>query len=134
MFRHQGNSRTFNHNKKIASLLSLVAGMVNIAGLLSVQRLTTNLTGHTTFFISKIFTLQLHESYIYFLYVVFFFLGSFVSSILIEAIARKSHNWDFVIPTILESIILLLVAVFGEQLIPEHSDIIAFSLLFAMGL
>jgi uncharacterized membrane protein YoaK (UPF0700 family) len=134
MFRHQGNTRTFSHNKKIASLLSLVAGMVNIAGLLSVQRLTTNLTGHSTFFISKIFTLQLHESFIYFLYIVFFFLGSFVSSFLIEAISRKGQHWVFVIPTVIESIVLLLIALFGEHLIPNYSDTIAFSLLFAMGL
>jgi len=49
MFRHQGKTRTLNHNLKIASLLSFVAGMVNVAGFLAVQRLTTNVTGHFAF-------------------------------------------------------------------------------------
>jgi len=46
MFRHRGKSRTLIHNLKLASLLSLVAGIVNVSGLFAVQRLTTNVTGH----------------------------------------------------------------------------------------
>jgi len=53
MFRHQGKTRTLSHNKKIASLLSFVAGMVNVAGFLAVQRLTTNVTGHFAFLWTK---------------------------------------------------------------------------------
>ena len=44
VFRHQGNTRTFKHNLSVASLLSFVAGLVNVVGFLSVQRLTTNVT------------------------------------------------------------------------------------------
>jgi uncharacterized membrane protein YoaK (UPF0700 family) len=49
MFSHTGKNRTLKHNLKIASLLSFVAGIVNVAGFLSVQRLTTNVTGHFAF-------------------------------------------------------------------------------------
>lgn len=45
MFRHKGKSHTIVHNLKLASLLSFVAGIVNVAGFLAVNRLTTNFTG-----------------------------------------------------------------------------------------
>jgi uncharacterized membrane protein YoaK (UPF0700 family) len=50
MFRHKGKSRTLEHNLKIATLLSFVAGVVNIVGFLAVKKLTTNVTGHFAFF------------------------------------------------------------------------------------
>ncbi len=45
MFRHKGKSRTFLHNLRLATMLSFVAGMVNITGVLALQTLTTNVTG-----------------------------------------------------------------------------------------
>jgi uncharacterized membrane protein YoaK (UPF0700 family) len=54
MFTHQGSERTFNHNLKIATLLSFVAGVVNVVGYFSVQKLTTNVTGHFAFFVDDI--------------------------------------------------------------------------------
>jgi uncharacterized membrane protein YoaK (UPF0700 family) len=134
MFSHQGESRTIGHNKKIASLLSFVAGMVNVAGFLSVKRLTTNVTGHFAFFIDEVFKLHVGESIIYFFYILFFFLGSFVSSFLVEIITRKNNQFIYIIPTIIESVILFVVAFSGHLLIQHNSDFIAFSLLFAMGL
>jgi uncharacterized membrane protein YoaK (UPF0700 family) len=134
MFRHQGKTRTINHNKKIAALLSCVAGIVNIAGFLSVQRLTTNVTGHFAFFIDEVFKLNVTESVNYFLYILFFFLGSFVSSLLVEIITRKNKRLVYVIPVIIESVILFMVAFAGHRLFSEYGNIIALSLLFAMGL
>ncbi len=134
MFRHIGNSRTFKHNLEIASLLSFVAGTVNIAGFLSVQRLTTNVTGHFAFLVDEVFKLEFVEGFIYFLYILFFFLGSFTSSVLVEIVSRKKQNLIYVIPTIIESVILFSVAVFGQFLISESPNLLAFFLLFAMGL
>ena len=55
MFRHKGKTRTIKHNLRIASLLSFVAGIVNVAGFLAIQRLTTNVTGHFAFIVEEIF-------------------------------------------------------------------------------
>lgn len=55
MFRHQGKTRTPKHNLQIASVLSFVTGIVNVAGFLSVKQLTTNITGHFAFFVDEIF-------------------------------------------------------------------------------
>jgi len=41
MFKHFNKTRTYSHILKIALLLSFVAGMVNLAGYLAVQKLTT---------------------------------------------------------------------------------------------
>ena len=134
MFRHHGKTRTLSHNKKIASLLSFVAGVVNVAGFLSVQQLTTNVTGHFAFFVDEVFKLHFANSFIYFLYILFFFLGSFVSNLLVEIISRKNERYIYIIPTIIEIAILIMVAVFGQSLRSNYPNLIAFTLLFAMGL
>lgn len=134
MFKHQGKTRTLKHNLRIASLLSFVAGIVNVAGFLSVQRLTTNVTGHFAFFVDEVFKLHFWEGFIYFLFIFFFFLGSFVSNFLEELISRKNSNYIYVIPTIIESLILFFIAVFGKFLISDNPNLVVFSLLFAMGL
>jgi uncharacterized membrane protein YoaK (UPF0700 family) len=61
MFRHKGKTRTLTHNLRIASLLSFVAGVVNVAGFLAVQKLTTNVTGHFAFFVDEVFKLNFWE-------------------------------------------------------------------------
>ena len=134
MFIHQGKRRTSRHNLQIASLLSFVAGIVNVAGFLSVARLTTNVTGHFAFFVDEIFKLNFWNGFIYFLYIFFFFIGSFSSSFLVELLSRKNENYVYVVPTSIECVILILVALLGENLIFTNPNLIACSLLFAMGL
>ncbi len=134
MFRHKGKSRTLSHNLRIASLLSFVAGIVNVAGFLAVQRLTTNVTGHFAFFVDEIFKLNFWEGFIYFLYIFFFFLGSFISNLIVEINSKTSDRLIYIVPTLIESLILFLIAVFGQNLISQNPNILAFSLLFAMGL
>lgn len=134
MFRHQGKTRTAKHNLQIASLLSFVAGLVNVSGFLSVQKLTTNVTGHFAFFVDAIFQYQFWSGFVYFLYIFFFFLGAFISSFLVELVSRKNENTTYIIPIVIEIILLLLVATFGNILIENHANAIAYTLLFSMGL
>ncbi len=134
MFRHKGSNRTLTHNLRIASILSFVAGVVNVAGFLAIQRLTTNVTGHFAYFVDEIFKLNFREGFVYFLYIFFFFLGSFLSNVLVEIVTKVNERLIYVIPIIIESIILIFVAIFGELLIRESPNLLAFALLFAMGL
>ena len=134
MFTHLGKTRNISHNKQIASLLSFVAGMVNVAGFLSVQRLTTNVTGHFAFFVDEVYKFHFANSFIYFFYILFFFLGSFVSSLLVEIMTLKNDRFIFMMPIIIESLILFAVALLGHALVQNKPNLIAFSLLFAMGL
>ena len=92
MFKHQGNRRNTRHNLKIASLLSFVAGLVNVAGFLAVQKLTTNVTGHFAFFVDEIFKFNFKQGFIYFFYIFFFFLGSFFQVYLLSFSCEKMKN------------------------------------------
>ncbi|MBF6607384.1 MAG: DUF1275 domain-containing protein [Flavobacterium sp.] len=134
MFKHQGKRRTPKHNLQIASLLSFVAGIVNVAGFLAVAQLTTNVTGHFAFFVDEMFKLKFIQSAIYFLYVIFFFIGAFCSSFLVELISRKNEIYMYLVPIAIECGILLLIALYGDELVPLSPNLIACSLLFAMGL
>lgn len=134
MFRHKGKTRTLQHNLRIASLLSFVAGIVNVAGFLAVQRLTTNVTGHFAYLIDEVFRLELWKGFIYFMYIFFFFLGSFTSNLLVEWVSRRNKTLGFTIPIFTECIILFFTAFAGNMLISENPNLLAFCLLFAMGL
>ncbi|MGH2664660.1 YoaK family protein [Flavobacterium sp.] len=134
MFRHKGKTRTLKHNLRIASLLSFVAGIVNTTGFLAIQRLTTNVTGHFAYLIEEVFKFEFWKGFIFFLYIFFFFLGSFVSNLFIELISKNSNKLSYTVPIFIESAILFLTAIFGQFLILESPNSFAFILLFAMGL
>ncbi|MFX8848492.1 YoaK family protein, partial [Acinetobacter baumannii] len=68
------------------------------------------------------------------MYVFFFFLGSFISSFLIEIISKKDDHYIYVVPASIECLILFMIGFFGKDMVTENPNIIAFSLLFAMGL
>ncbi|MCW8941367.1 MAG: DUF1275 domain-containing protein [Flavobacteriales bacterium] len=133
MFRHQGKNRTLKHNLQIASLLSFVAGVVNVTGFLAIQRLTTNVTGHFAFFIDDIANFQFWRGTIYLLYIIAFLAGSFASGLLIELVAKTKKLNIFVLPSLLEAIVLLTVVVISQFSFVNSIDIIACLLLFAMG-
>ncbi len=134
MFKHQGKTRTFQHNLQIASLLSFVAGIVNVAGFLAVQKLTTNVTGHFAFFVDEVFQLHFWNGFVYFLYIFFFLFGAFISSFLLEIKIKKNSPTLYTIPVLVEIVILTTIAVFGNYLQMENPNAIACGLLFAMGL
>ena len=132
MFR-QGKPRTFFHNLRLASLLSIVAGMVNITGVLSIQTLTTNVTGHFAFFAQEFVGTDYRRALIYILYIFFFLLGAFVCGFLVEAVLRKKPDISHAAPMFLEMTILILVAFTGYGY-TLNAEWIAFGLLFSMGL
>ena len=76
MFSHLGKTRTPKHNLGIASLLSFVAGLVNVVGFFAVQKLTTNVTGHFAFFVDEVFKLKFENALHVALFVIFFLFGS----------------------------------------------------------
>lgn len=136
MFRHKGKGRTFIHNRRLAAILSFTAGIVNIIGVLSIQTLTTNVTGHFAFFAEEIVNNRYLNALNFLLYILAFLFGAFISSILIELSSKKNPLIAHTIPMGLEIIILSLVGIgstywLNEGLAPQT---IAFMLLFAMGL
>ncbi len=134
MFRHQGKSRTLKHNLQIATILSFVAGIVNVTGFLSFKQLTTNVTGHFALFINDVANFEFWKGTIYFLYIFSFLFGSFLSSFLIEKFKESKKLNVFVLPTIIESLVLISIAFFSDVVEIQYPDAIACLLLFSMGL
>jgi uncharacterized membrane protein YoaK (UPF0700 family) len=136
MFRHRGKSRTYIHNLRLASLLSFVAGVVNITGVLAVKVLTTNVTGHFAYFSEDIFMGNYQVATIYIVFVLAFLLGAFLSNFLIEVVPRKHESVSYTVPLAIEITLLCLVGLFGRQssLLDAHGQLISCAMLFAMGL
>ena len=134
MFRHQGKSRTLKHNLRIAIVLSFVAGIVNVTGFLSFSQLTTNVTGHFALFIYDVAHFEFWKGTVYFLYILVFLMGSFVSSFLIEKYKKNEKLNVFVLPTIVECLVLTAIVILNYFSEIDHPDLIVCSLLFAMGI
>ncbi len=113
-------------------MLSFVAGMVNVTGVMLLKVLTTNVTGHFAYFAEEIVVRDYAFSVVFLLYIVSFLLGAFFSSLFIEMSSRKKMISAYVLPISLEVMLLLFVALFGAS--TTHVHLLAFALLFAMGL
>ena len=136
MFRHKGKARTFEHNFRLATFLSFIAGLVNICGVLALGVLTTNVTGHFAYFAEGIVK-EKNLSGIYFLfYILAFLLGSFVSSLLTEYFTHKGSNAPHNAAMFIEILLLSVLGFFGDAFLRDGVSIplIACVLLFAMGL
>ena len=137
MFRHEGKGRTYAHNLRLASILSAVAGIVNIASVLEINTLTTNVTGHFAFFSEELILKDYKMAHVFLFYILFFLLGAFVSSLIMELVSRHKRQSSYFIPITIEIIILAVVS-FSTLLFPlelsDRATFIALALLFAMGL
>ena len=136
MFRHKGNRRTHIHNLRLASILSFIAGVVNICGVLSINILTTNVTGHFAYFSDQIVNNNYSSAFSFLLFIFFFLFGAFSSNVLIEIVSRIRPRISHTLPMIIEMLILSFIGFFGytnRQLTLDVKEI-ACGLLFAMGL
>nr|WP_294943067.1 YoaK family protein [uncultured Mucilaginibacter sp.] len=135
MLRHLGTKRTYAHNFKLASLLGMTAGFVNAAGFLAFSVLTTNVTGHAALFVERIAQRDWHTARIVALWMFLFLAGAFISGVIVSRVGRN-QRYSYVIPIVIEILILITVASSGYRyngsLIAK--ELFAGSLLFAMGL
>lgn len=135
MLRHLDTKRTYHHNVQLASLLCVTAGFVNAAGFLAFSVLTTNVTGHAALFAEQIALQNWKTARVVALWMFLFLAGAFASSLIVSWIGRN-QRFSYVIPLLIETGILLAVALFGYKynngLIAK--ELYAGGLLFAMGL
>src|SRR5690606_2878598 len=127
---------TLIHNLRLAALLSFVAGMVNINGLLSVHTLTTNVTGHFAFFSEQFAELNYRAALTFIAFVLFFLLGAFLCSVLIELVMRRRPNISHAAPMFLEMTVLVLLGFSwnADSGLLISGEWVACLLLFSMGL
>lgn len=136
MFRHQGKARTFMHNLRLAALLSLVAGLVNITGVLALHTLTTNVTGHFAYFAEEFMKKDYGTAITFLLFTLCFLLGSFTSNCIVEWITQKHSRLAHVVPIAIEIVILTTIGLFftSSSIYVMEGKLEAFLLLFAMGI
>ena len=132
MFR-QGKPRSFIHNLRLASMLSFVAGIVNISGVLSITTLTTNLTGHFAFFSEEFVQGNYQTALNYVSYIIAFLFGAFLCSFLVKLVLKIRPEMSHTIPMLLEMAILVSVA-FASAKSVISDEWTARALLFSMGL
>jgi len=100
-----------------------------------VKVLTTNVTGHFAYFGQEFSAGNYHLALNFLLFIGAFLSGSFVSNSIIEIISAKKSRHIYLIPMLIEVILLSLVAILGSKTaILSLNTLIAFTLLFAMGL
>jgi len=130
MFR-TGKRRAFIHNLRLAVMLSFVAGVVNISGVLSIGVLTTNVTGHFAFF-SEYFVMGDYWVALDFVsYLIAFLAGAVCCGFIVE-LAQKNHSLvPHKVPILLEIVALISVVILFDDVSQEW---IARVLLFSMGL
>jgi uncharacterized membrane protein YoaK (UPF0700 family) len=135
MLRHTGARRNPKHNLRLAALLGLTAGFVNAAAFLAFAVLTTNVTGHVALFAERIARQDWATAEVVALWMFLFLAGSFAASLIISFTA-SNYRFSYLIPILIEMIILLFSALFGYRYSGSltSKEIFAGSLLFAMGL
>jgi len=136
MFRHHGKARTFMHNLRLAALLSLVAGLVNITGVLALHTLTTNVTGHFAYFAEEFMKKDYATAVTFLLFTLCFLLGSFTSNCIVEWVLQKRPRLAHVVPIAIEIMILTTIGLFftSSNIHLLEGKLEAFLLLFAMGI
>jgi uncharacterized membrane protein YoaK (UPF0700 family) len=130
MFR-TGKRRAFIHNLRLAVMLSFVAGVVNISGVLSISVLTTNVTGHFAFFSEFFVKGDYWVALDYVSYLVAFLAGAICCGFIVE-MSQKNHSLvPHKVPILLEVVALISVIVLFNNI---NAAWIARILLFSMGL
>ncbi len=134
---NSGQTRKFQHDLRVASILSTAAGAVNSASFFAFDVLTTNVTGHVAVLANELVAFRWHAGYMKLVWMFAFLFGSFLSGLLVDLIGRKYPRFSHTIPLLLVMFILSGVAYFGDQYY-DYSDgmiqLFAGSLLLAMGL
>ena len=135
MLHHTGQKRTYKHNLRLAALLCLTAGLVNISGLSGFFVLTTNVTGHAALFAQRLSHQEFQAAIVVGLWMLAFLLGAFTSGLYIKKIGSEHRN-AYTFPIVCEMAILLLVGTFGHRYNKStlETEYFAGSLLFAMGM
>lgn len=131
---HKTSFKVHQHNLQLATFLSFVAGMVNVGSILSIQRFTTNVTGHFAVFIEELLRPNYTLAITFSLFVLCFFLGSFSSNLMVEIIKRYNFTYQYTLPVVIETILVFIAGSAFTFYTPSNPDYIGFILLYAMGL
>ncbi|PTR01208.1 uncharacterized membrane protein YoaK (UPF0700 family) [Mucilaginibacter yixingensis] len=137
MLRQAKEDRTLKENLMLASSTAFVSGVINVAGVVAFLAFTSNITGHVANLARHMVEQNLREIMVFVLWLLLFFSGAFTSNFIIRSLEYKSRYRAHATPIVIEIIILLLVAVYGQHFYDEtrtEREVVIGAMLFAMGL
>ena len=137
MLRRSKEERTLKENLMLASSTAFISGATNVASVVAFLAFTTNITGHVANLARHVAERNLHEVVLFFIWLLLFFLGAFIANFLIRSAWNRSSYRAHSRPMIIEIIVLLFVAIYGDKFYAESQterEIIIGALLFSMGL
>lgn len=100
----------------LASSTAFVAGGINVAGVIAFLAFSSNITGHVASLAKNIVELDFKGMEVFFVWLLLFFAGAFLSSFIINSLKHKSNYQAHAIPIVLEICILVFVAVYGNPI------------------
>lgn len=135
MLRHTGKKRSFNHNLRLAILLSMNAGFINAAGFIAFSVLTTNITGHAALLAVNLAEGNWRIVRMVGLWLILFLSGAFVSAASIRKIGDQKPQ-AYIPPIFIIISVLIGILLGGKSFnhTTASTELFAGSLLFAMGM
>lgn len=137
MLREVSGQRSLKKNLMLASSTASVAGMTNVVGVMAFLSFVSNITGHVATLAGKITEQDLTEVYTVAYWLFMFFFGAFVSNFIVKSLDYRSTYVAHSAPIVLEIVILLGVAVYGDHVYDGDEvqrEAITGAVLFCMGL
>ncbi len=137
MLRKYSSSRTLSDNIKLGTLTAFSAGMANVTSLLIFFSFSSNVTGYYAVFAAEITKGDFFKAAIVLGWLSLFFVGSFVSNIIVIHSSKKHSYLAHSVPIMLEILCLLAVGIYGQYFYKEtliETEVLLGLMLFAMGL
>lgn len=137
MLRKYSNTRSLGDNIKLGVLTAIVAGMVNVASFMLFYSFSSNVTGYFAILASEVSQNNYYQIAIVLLWIMSFFLGSFISNFIVIHFNRRNTYLAHAIPIMLELICILGVAIYGTSFYKGtlfETELMLMILLLSMGL
>lgn len=137
MLRKYSNSRSLKDNIQLGVLTAFAAGMVNVASVAIFFSFTSNVTGHFAILAEEIAKQNWYQAAAVLAWIAAFFIGNFITNLIVIHAKEKSRQLSHVIPLVLEIACLLSVGFYGQYFYQEtlmETEWLVGILLFAMGI
>lgn len=137
MLRKYSNTRSLGDNIKLGVLTAIVAGMVNVASFMLFYSFSSNVTGYFAILASEVSQNNYYQIAIVLLWIMSFFLGSFISNFIVIHFNRRNTYLAHAMPIIMELACILAVAIYGIQFYKGtlfETELMLMILLLSMGL
>jgi uncharacterized membrane protein YoaK (UPF0700 family) len=137
MLRQSKEDRTLKENLMLASSTAMVSGITNVAGMVAFLAFTANITGHVANLAKHIVEQNFREIIVFLIWLLLFFAGAFISGFIVRSYNHISKYKAHSIPMIIEIIVLLFVAVYGQNFYKEtplEREVVIGAIIFSMGL